>query len=42
VTFGIIQEHAGTIEALSREGEGTTFRMTFPTAQKRSRTLAVS
>lgn len=42
VTYGIIQEHAGSIEVLSSEGEGTTFRMTFPTAQKRSRTLAVS
>ena len=32
VTYGIIQEHAGTIEVQSREGEGTTFRMMFPTA----------
>lgn len=42
VTYGIIQEHAGSIEVLSREGEGTTFRMIFPTAHKKGRQLAVS
>ena len=42
VTYGIIQEHAGSIEVQSREGEGTTFKMTFPTAQKQGRQLAVS
>ena len=42
VTYGIIQEHAGSIEVQSREGEGTTFKMTFPTAQKQGRKLAVS
>lgn len=41
VTYGIIQEHAGSIEVRSTQGEGTTFRMVFPTAQ-RSRRLAVS
>lgn len=40
VTYGIIQEHAGTIEAQSKEGEGTTFRLIFPTAQKRTRKRA--
>ncbi|MBV9242036.1 MAG: PAS domain S-box protein, partial [Acidobacteria bacterium] len=30
VTYGIVQEHAGTIEVQSREGRGTTFRLVFP------------
>ena len=34
VSYGIIQEHAGTIEAQSKEGEGTIFRLVFPTAQQ--------
>jgi|CXWL01.1.fsa_nt_gi PAS domain S-box-containing protein len=42
VTYGIIQEHAGTIEVQSVEGEGTTFRLVFPTAQKSSRKRAIS
>jgi signal transduction histidine kinase len=29
VTYGIVQEHGGTIEAISREGEGTTFKLVF-------------
>jgi two-component system NtrC family sensor kinase len=33
VTYGIIQEHAGTIEAHSEAGGGATFRMVFPAAQ---------
>jgi signal transduction histidine kinase len=37
VSFGIIQEHSGTIEATSEVGEGTTFRIEFPVAQKRRR-----
>ena len=30
VTYGIIQEHGGAIEAISRPGEGTCFRLEFP------------
>ena len=30
VTYGIIQEHGGVIEALSKPGEGTCFHLEFP------------
>ena len=30
VTYGIVQEHQGVIEALSRPGEGTCFHLEFP------------
>jgi signal transduction histidine kinase len=30
VTYGIVQEHGGTIEATSTVGEGTAFRLLFP------------
>ena len=30
VTYGIVQEHGGTIEVASTVGEGTTFRLEFP------------
>ena len=42
VSYGIIQEHAGTIEVQSQEGDGTTFTLVFPTAQKAGRKRAVS
>ena len=42
VSYGIVQEHNGTIEAFSSDGEGTTFRLAFPTAQPTVRKLAVS
>lgn len=42
VSYGIIQEHAGTIEVESTEGEGTTFRLAFPPARKADRKRAVS
>ena len=32
VTYGIIQEHSGTIEVTSSVGEGTTFRLELPVA----------
>lgn len=32
VTYGIIQEHAGTIEVNSTPGEGTVFRLELPGA----------
>ena len=41
VTYGIIQEHAGTIEVTSKEGQGTTFRTVLPTTQKATRKRAV-
>jgi len=42
VSYGIVQEHAGTIEAQSEIGNGTTFRLVFPIAQKQQRRRAVS
>lgn len=42
VTYGIIQEHNGTIEVQSVEGEGTTFRLVFPIAQNADLQRAVS
>ncbi|MEP6787440.1 MAG: ATP-binding protein [Acidobacteriota bacterium] len=42
VTYGIVQEHSGTIEVQSSEGEGTTFRLVFPSIHKNGRKLAVS
>jgi signal transduction histidine kinase len=35
VSYGIVQEHAGTIEVESEIGSGTTFRLEFPVAEKR-------
>ncbi|HEX8250108.1 MAG TPA: ATP-binding protein [Pyrinomonadaceae bacterium] len=35
VSYGIVQEHAGTIEVESEVGSGTTFRLEFPVAEKR-------
>jgi PAS domain S-box-containing protein len=32
VTYGIIQEHGGTVDVQSRPGAGTTFILSFPTA----------
>jgi two-component system NtrC family sensor kinase len=34
VTYGIIQEHGGAIEAISRPGEGTCFHLEFPAIHK--------
>lgn len=34
VTYGIVQEHAGSIEAISDGRNGTTFRITFPVANE--------
>jgi len=41
VTYGIVQEHSGTIEVKSADGLGATFTLTFPAAGKR-RQRAVS
>ena len=41
VTYGIVQEHAGTIEVQSENGNGTTFRLSFPATSKQ-RQRAVS
>ncbi len=32
VSYGIVQEHGGHIDATSQVGQGTTFRLTFPAA----------
>ncbi len=32
VSYGIVQEHSGTISASSKVGDGTTFRLVFPIA----------
>jgi len=42
VSYGIVQEHAGVITANSEIGEGTTFHLVFPIAQKQQRIRAVS
>ncbi len=42
VSYGIIQEHSGTVDVQSQPGEGTTFRLVFPVMQKNGRKLAVS
>ncbi len=41
VTYGIVQEHSGSIEAFSEDRNGSTFRLTFPVAS-RIRQRAVS
>lgn len=40
VSYGIVQEHAGTIEAKSTQGEGATFRIVFPAIKTNGRKLA--
>jgi PAS domain S-box-containing protein len=42
VSYGIVQEHAGAIEAISEVGEGTTFKLVFPFAHKEQKKRAVS
>ena len=37
VSYGIVQEHGGTIQAFSETGRGTTFVLSFPTAAKNLR-----
>jgi PAS domain S-box-containing protein len=41
VSYGIVQEHAGRITVDSTPGQGTTFRITLPTAPHRMRLQAV-
>ncbi len=42
VSYGIVQEHNGTIEAISSNGDGTTFRLVFPPMQEGDRKRAAS
>lgn len=42
VSYGIVQEHAGTIEVRSEVGEGTTFHLVFPIAQHSQQQRAAS
>jgi len=35
VSYGIVQDHGGSIDARSEKGDGTTFRLVFPAAGKR-------
>jgi PAS domain S-box-containing protein len=42
VTYGIIQEHSGHITVSSTPGLGTTFRITLPTTDPRTRLQAVA
>lgn len=39
ITYGIVQEHQGIIEVESELGRGTRFRLEFPSATSRSRSL---
>ena len=41
VSYGIVQEHTGRITVDSTPGQGTTFRITLPTARVRTRLQAV-
>lgn len=41
VSYGIVQEHSGTIEADSEVGRGTTFKLEFPIAEKRRQRAVV-
>ncbi len=41
VSYGIVQEHSGHINVESTPGNGTTFRITLPTASARARLQAV-
>jgi signal transduction histidine kinase len=41
VSYGIVQEHAGHMAVDSTPGQGTTFRITLPTARVRTRLQAV-
>jgi two-component system NtrC family sensor kinase len=42
VSYGIVQEHAGSIEVQSEKGRGTIFRLMFPGTSKHRQRVAAS
>ena len=36
ISYGIVRDHHGTLDVESREGEGTTFTLTFPVSGARA------
>ncbi len=40
VTYGIVQEHAGTIDVTSEKGAGTSFELVFPTIKRQTQKIA--
>jgi two-component system NtrC family sensor kinase len=36
ISYGIVRDHHGTLDVESREGEGTTFTLTFPVSDARA------
>ena len=40
VSYGIVQEHSGTITARSELGKGTTFKLVFPLSRNRDQRVA--
>jgi len=42
VSWGIVQQHGGRLEAESQEGQGSTFRVVMPVAQETATTSSPS
>jgi len=40
VTYGIVQEHSGTIDVVSEKGSGTSFELVFPSATRQPQKIA--
>jgi len=41
VTYGIVQEHGGTIEAANNEAQGAVFTLVFPPPQRQRQRVAL-